>query len=158
MNDYLHASEESSTSAGEPVDEKAGGTNANDITEDEVVRGDATEFEAKPIDDGERADNVRAVRTPGQPTQAEREEHNLTHCPYRSWCRVCVEAMGREDPHKKGKEMGALSELAYDYAYVNSKDEERVRRGEKKPEDVTRLIFGKDRESSAHVCHFVPRK
>ena len=26
------------------------------------------------------------------------DEHNLTHCPYRSWCPICVEAQGKEDP------------------------------------------------------------
>lgn len=27
------------------------------------------------------------------------EEHELTHCPYRSWCPICVESQGKEDPH-----------------------------------------------------------
>ncbi len=87
------------------------------------------------------------------------DEHCATgHLPYRSNCDSCVSGMGKEDAHRKGHEKGALSELAYDYAYVNVKDEERVKRGEKKPEDVTRLLIGKDSESGSHFCHFIPRK
>ena len=28
----------------------------------------------------------------------------LIHCPYRSWCKICVEAQGREDPHPSNHE------------------------------------------------------
>ena len=39
---------------------------------------------------------------PHLPHPTEVEQHNVTHCPYRSWCRVCVEAAGREDAHRAG--------------------------------------------------------
>ena len=34
------------------------------------------------------------------PTKQEREEHEATPCPYRSWCRHCVRGRGRNMPHK----------------------------------------------------------
>ena len=37
----------------------------------------------------------------GNPTRMEVDEHNFIHCPYRSWCPVCVEAQGKDDPHYK---------------------------------------------------------
>ena len=38
------------------------------------------------VDDGEvEARAPRAARDPGQPTRAERDEHDLTHIPYRPW-------------------------------------------------------------------------
>ena len=42
---------------------------------------------------------------PARPTAAEKAHHDLTHCPYRLLCPVCVEAMGREDPHKQAEEV-----------------------------------------------------
>ncbi len=53
------------------------------------------------------------------PTPKEVAAHNLTHCPYRSWCKICVESRGREDAHKsrKGEDPseGGLPEIAMDY-------------------------------------------
>ena len=38
------------------------------------------------------------------PTLREREEHNLTHLPYRSWCPACVAGRGRGPAHTTAKE------------------------------------------------------
>ena len=43
----------------------------------------------------EEAKIAKPMRDPGQPTSAEREAHEATHLPYRSWCPVCV--AGRRD-------------------------------------------------------------
>ena len=42
---------------------------------------------------------VKIVKNPADPTPEERTRHNCTHVPYRPWCRICVEAWAREDPH-----------------------------------------------------------
>ena len=47
----------------------------------------------------------RIVKSPGDPTKQEREEHDITHLPYRSWCKTCVEAKGKENLHKRVTEM-----------------------------------------------------
>ena len=49
-----------------------------------------------------RARGRRAPR--GAPTLKEKEEHNLTHLPYRSWCPACVAGRGRGPLHRKRKE------------------------------------------------------
>ena len=36
---------------------------------------------------------------PGEPTQRERDNHAMTHLPYKSWCRICVAARGVAHPH-----------------------------------------------------------
>ena len=41
------------------------------------------------------------VPGPGGPSAVEREQHELTHCPYASWCEVCVQSKGREGPHSR---------------------------------------------------------
>ena len=37
---------------------------------------------------------------PKQPTEQERELHNLTHLPFRSWCPICVQSRSKTNPHK----------------------------------------------------------
>ena len=46
------------------------------------------------------------VKDPGAPTSEEKEAHNATHLPYRSWCPVCVKAKGKEDPQYSKGEKG----------------------------------------------------
>ena len=52
------------------------------------------------------------------PTRAEIEEHNLTHLPYRSWCRHCVRGREKEFPHKRVGEQGELPELHLDMCFL----------------------------------------
>ena len=35
------------------------------------------------------ARSAKPRRHPGDPTKAEMDAHNLTHCNYRSWCSIC---------------------------------------------------------------------
>ena len=85
------------------------------------------------------------LKDPGSMNAEEYEEHCATgHVPWRSNCSNCVSGMAIEDPHRAKREKGALPELAYDYVYLSPKDEERVRRGKKRPEDLTRLLIGKE--------------
>ena len=46
---------------------------------------------------------IVVAKSPGCPSHDERERHNATHLPYRSWCPICVQARGKEDSHKKSK-------------------------------------------------------
>ena len=49
------------------------------------------------VDEEEEDEAVAAsgLRDPGQPSPAERAEHNLTHIPYRAWCAHCVRGKAR---------------------------------------------------------------
>ena len=51
---------------------------------------------------------MRVARNPGDPTDKEVEEHNVTHLPHRSWCPVCVKARGKEEAHKKVRGQGEV--------------------------------------------------
>ena len=46
---------------------------------------------------------IIVAKSPSCPSHEERERHNATHLPYRSWCPVCVQARGKEDSHRKNK-------------------------------------------------------
>ena len=58
----------------------------------------------------EECEKPKVMTDPGQPTEKEIEEHRLDHTPYRSWCPVCVEAQGREDPHYRGTKEDIINE------------------------------------------------
>ena len=47
------------------------------------------------------AHEAKIKPSPEKPTQDEVARHDATHCPYRSWCEVCVAASAREDPHPR---------------------------------------------------------
>ena len=38
---------------------------------------------------------------PMEPTAQERQLHNLTHLPYRTWCQECVTAKGKLEKHMR---------------------------------------------------------
>jgi hypothetical protein len=69
--------------------------------EDDQVGGEDDEEEGE---SGER--KVQKMNSPGKPSAAEIEEHNLTHLPYRNWCRHCVRGRGKEAAHMEGKRDG----------------------------------------------------
>ena len=71
-------------------------------------------------------------RAPQRVTQAEREEHERTHIPYRLWCDVCVKARGRRMAHRSRSETDKIYEdgiprICMDYFYMNERDREEGR-------------------------------
>ena len=49
---------------------------------------------------------IKTVKDPGCPSREEVERHYTTHMPYRSWCPVCAQAKGKENPHFRKEEEG----------------------------------------------------
>ena len=44
-------------------------------------------------------ETARVLAAPRTPTKTEREEHDVSHVPYRPWCRCCVMGRGLERRH-----------------------------------------------------------
>ena len=42
-----------------------------------------------------------SIKDPKLPSKQEIADHNMTHLPFRSWCRICVEARGRGRQHRR---------------------------------------------------------
>ena len=72
----------------------------------------------------------RPIIDPGTPTTAQRAEHELTHWPYRSWCKACVAGMATGRQHRSM--VGEAAECDHtrvimDFAYlkenIHAKDE-----------------------------------
>ena len=69
----------------------------------------------------EEAQVPLAVKAPRLPGTKEIEEHNLTHCPFRSWCLHCVKGQAKDDAHRVMQ--GDLAEsdvvrVSMDYCYL----------------------------------------
>ena len=60
---------------------------------------------------------VQIPPKPYEPTKAERQTHEATHCPFRAWCEICVKA---KSPHgKHAKQVGnpeRIPVIDFDYA------------------------------------------
>ena len=62
---------------------------------------------------------LKVAPSPIQPSQADIEEHRLTHVPYRSWCPECVEGRGLGE--QRGRHAGRTHEIpvvGIDYFYI----------------------------------------
>eukprot|EP00971_Amphidinium_carterae_P110018 2179228-Amphidinium_carterae.1 len=49
----------------------------------------------------QEANIPRTLKTPTLPSQQEIDEHNLTHLPYRDWCKHCVQGKSRSQHHQR---------------------------------------------------------
>ena len=53
--------------------------------------GEVEDFDEDPEED---AEPKKVSVDPGQPTQADIDDHNADHYPFRSWCEACVKGRG----------------------------------------------------------------
>ena len=123
----------------------------DDMKEGEGLRQDGETRE----EEGRKA---AARKGPKMPTTMEQGEHARTHCPYRSWCRHCVQARARSSPHRAGEERKGVEEgvgpakvprVAMDYFFMSIADE-------KAP--VKPLIVMADEESGSRYARAVGHK
>ena len=92
------------------------------------------------IEGPEEAVVAKPARDPHAPSQAERDAHEATHLPFRSWCAECVSGRRDNPPHtRRAPEERLVPEVLMDYAFVRRHDETQT---------MTILIM-KDRESRA---------
>ena len=88
----------------------------------------------------EEAKTAKPARDPRAPTKAERDAHEATHLPFRSWCRECIAGRRDNPPHMKmEEEERQVPEAMLDCAFVRRKDET----------ETTTILIAKDRESRA---------
>ena len=90
------------------------------------------------------AEVQRAAVDPGQPTRGQREEHNLTHFPFRSWCRACVLGRAKDKPSRTIKAQFAesvLPRVRMDYCFLTEDvDKESGEHGETEVESARTTI------------------
>ena len=60
------------------------------------------------------------AKAPREPTAAEREEHELTHLPYRAWCRHCVRGRRKSEAHREldAESQHTVPHVSIDYCFL----------------------------------------
>ena len=73
------------------------------------------------IDETEEARRPKALRDPGAPTQAEIDNHNLLHLPFRGWCPSCVIGKAKDKPHFADPDKDkAVPVVVFDYGFLGT--------------------------------------
>ena len=103
--------------------------------DDEEEKKGGEEEEKKVVEERlgeEEEDDAEKPKTremPKGPTKKERQVHEATHLPFRSWCRHCVRGRGRNNPHKKQgegteevKDM-RIPRIHMDYFFMSQEEE-----------------------------------
>ena len=86
---------------------------------------------------------------PKLPSREEVEEHNLTHLPYRNWCRHCVRGRGKEMPHKKAEDdLHNQAEVHFDFCFP----------GEESGEGNLTIVVARERKTRMTLASAVPTK
>ena len=70
-----------------------------------------------PVVDDTLAQKAKGVKAPGEPTELEALERNLTHLPFRSWCKICVQSESKQNPSRTLK-AGQPPVLQMDYSFI----------------------------------------
>ena len=98
----------------------------------------------------EEGEAIRCRRTHSAPTKAERARHNLTHIPFRNWCRHCVVARGVSTQHRTRRkdEEREVAEVVLDYCFMRDLE----------GEEAVPVLVIKDRWSKLLSVHVVPSK
>ena len=63
---------------------------------------------------------MRDLKLPTE--EEERKEHEMTHLPFRSWCRHCVRGRGKEMPHRSSSEETIGPEMSFDFFFLGDED------------------------------------
>ena len=105
------------------------------------------EVDDEECDKGER--KPKKMNDPKQPSDEERREHEMTHLPYRNWCKQCVKGRGKEAAHTRKDEHGELHEVHFDYAFMG--DENDVG-------NTATILVARERKTRMTMATVVPAK
>ncbi|CAE6933232.1 RE2 [Symbiodinium sp. CCMP2592] len=109
-------------------------------------REEAASASSQPqVDEGQSA---QPLARPDRPTPEMIAAHEVSHVPYRSWCRACVAGRGRAYQHKASGQESTVPVISMDYLYFNERTD-----GAGLPTIVLR-----DRHSKAIFSHLLPCK
>ena len=130
-----------------PRDDIVFGRLRDEVMIKEVSDKEEEEAEEEDEDLGER--RPQKMHDPLEPTAEERRMHELTHLPFRSWCKHCVKGRGKEKPCKKqpGEEGGA-PELHVDFMFM----------GEPEGGRTLTLLVAKERRTRMVMVSVIPKK
>ena len=126
--------------------------------------------ECLPVEEGEEAVRLRTLPSPTPPSRQEMLEHNLTHWPFRSWCKHCVAGKAKANRHSPS---GGLAEsevpvVSFDYMFMGDKSNEseeddhansdEVYDRDNLDEDKANILVARDSKSRTCAAIPVPKK
>ena len=85
---------------------------------------------------------------PKEPRPEEREEHEKTHIPFRSWCRHCVRGRGKEEACKRTDRRHDVAEVHLNFMFM----------GEEEGEKTLAILVARERSSGMTMSTVAPRK
>ena len=88
------------------------------------------------------------MNDPAMPSEEEKRDHEMTHLPYRSWCRHCIRGRGKEMGHRKSKEEPEGVEIHMDLCFPG---------GEEGPDKMTVLV-ARERRTRMTLATALPSK
>ena len=101
------------------------------------------------------------MKSPKSPSQAEIDEHNVSHCPFRSWCKWCVFGQSVAKGHFKKKESESENEVptvSLYYMFMKERQEENEEdEGEEGQRSMPTMVM-LDHESDMMFSSIVPKK
>ena len=77
-------------------------------------------------DEQQQAVPATGLRSPDQPTPQERAERNLTHLPFRSWCKQCVQNKSKSDAHPEQQRNSKAPVVQFDSCNFKSLGEQKT--------------------------------
>ena len=77
-------------------------------------------------DEQQQAVPAKGLKSPDQPRPQERAEHNLTHLPFRSWCKQCIQNKSKSDAHPRQQRNSKAPVVQFDFCYFKSLGEQRT--------------------------------
>ena len=97
--------------------------------------------------DAERT--LEQQRVPPEPSQAEKDIHDLVHIPYKDWCPLCVSFKARQDRHpSRDHATSSNSVVSFDFGYA-------LRKGD---EDKLTVLFAHERFTGVMIGILIPGK
>ena len=73
----------------------------------------AQRLQSEKIEQDTSARPAKGLKTPGEPSLAERRLHELFHLPYRGWCPLCVKSKGRHGSSTKQIDRQPVIQIDY---------------------------------------------
>ena len=142
-----------------------------------LMMGDDEEGDKEAVIHDEDVEKLRVAPSPQMPSAAEVEEHRITHYPFRSWCKECIEgrALGeRRGQNSHGPSERLVTTIGIDYFFMTGKgmmsrselngEYPENEQGEAKLEDdrskgeIVKCVIVRDSMTKAIFAHVVPCK
>ena len=99
--------------------------------------------------DGGDIRTMKKLIDPKLPSKSDVEMHEMTHLPFRNWCRHCVKGRGVEAAHFKSiRDEGALPEIHIDFCFP----------GSRVGGDALTVVVARERDSKMLLSEVVPTK